>query len=83
MLSVNYSYSHHLSHCMFSQYPHDSFWKCRHILGGRYDIECDDIDINMPANSYLGLLNVPLQCLLLCAVLFNTYITDFYYLFNS
>lgn len=37
----------------------------------------------MPANSYLGLLNVPLQCLLLCAVLFNTYITDFYYLFNS
>ena len=36
-------------HTTFSQYPHDSFLKCRHILGGRYDIECDAIDINMPA----------------------------------
>lgn len=53
------NHSHHLSHCAFSQYPHDSFWKCRHILGGRYDIECDGIDIKMPEKYNLGLLNMP------------------------
>lgn len=48
-----------LSHCAFSQYPHESFWKCRHILGGRYDIECDGIDIKMPEKCNLGLLSMP------------------------
>lgn len=30
---------HTTYHTAFSRYPHDSLWKCRHILGGRYDIE--------------------------------------------
>ena len=69
--------SHHLSHYTLSQYPHDSFWKCWNILGGRHDIECDDIDISMPAKNLLGFLNMPLHYLLLCGVLFNTYIPGF------
>ncbi len=70
-----HNYSPHLSHCAFSQFPHDSLWKRSKILGGRHDIAYDDIDINMPANLHPALSRLPLRSLLLCGVLFNTYIT--------
>lgn len=69
---MNCGYSHHLSHCAFSQHSHESSWKCRHILGGRNDIECDDIDITVPAKTPSRLIEIFLSTTSCCAQFCST-----------